>query len=147
MDYKAFLASLPSGYCPFCHEPEDIMLDDNEYCYAVPTRAPYTSDHILIIPRRHVNKIHELSETELAACFHMIDKRSDKLHTVHERVSLLLRDGKIIPGLDKTIDHLHFHLIPDIAVNGSWVGHERSALDVDDYYNTARAMKQKYLVV
>lgn len=74
-----------------------MMLDHNEHCYAVPTRAPYTADHLLIIPRRHVNKIHELSEKELAACFHMLDSRSDKLHTVHERVSLLMRDGKLIP--------------------------------------------------
>ena len=65
------------------------------YMYIIPARAPYVEDHLLIIPRRHVTLLQELTHEELQSLHALIDKWATKLHTKHKDVNLLLRDGLV----------------------------------------------------
>jgi len=69
------------------------MIHENEHMYIIPARAPYVEDHILIIPKRHVIFLKELTHPELISLHELVDIRTNKLHTKHEAVNLLLRDG------------------------------------------------------
>jgi diadenosine tetraphosphate (Ap4A) HIT family hydrolase len=52
----------------------------------------------------------------------MIEKWTKKLEEIHTEVNILLRDGVANWIAWKSVDHLHFHLIPDCQVysSNSW---------------------------
>ena len=96
MRYHDALQSINHQHiCPFCEESEDHRIYDNEHMYIIPARAPYIEDHLLIIPKRHVTLLQELSHKELEALHVLVDTRSKKLHMKHKDVNLLLRDGLV----------------------------------------------------
>lgn len=82
-------------HCPFCREKDEHKIYQDNFMYIIPARAPYVQDHLLIIPRRHVNFLQELSHKELAALHSLVDIRAQKLHLKHNSVNLLLRDGLV----------------------------------------------------
>ncbi|MFA7298144.1 MAG: HIT family protein [Candidatus Absconditabacterales bacterium] len=104
--------------CPFCHEKPENMLQEGKYFFVIPARAPYTKHHILVIPKRHVNLLATLSHAEILEMNKLVDIRAKKLHTKYKDVSLLLRDGLVKDrSINKSINHLHFHLLPNIGVH------------------------------
>lgn len=101
--------------CPFCHEKPEHILEEGKYFLVLPARAPYTKHHLVIVPKRHVNLLATLTHKEILEMYRLVDIRTRKLHTKHKDVSLLLRDGLVKdPLINKSVNHLHFHLLPDI---------------------------------
>jgi diadenosine tetraphosphate (Ap4A) HIT family hydrolase len=92
------------------------MIYENEHMYVIPARAPYVQDHLLIIPKRHVVLLQDMNHPETQSLHKMVDVRTKKLHRKHPDVNLLLRDGPENGKLDKSVNHLHFHLIPDCSI-------------------------------
>ncbi len=104
--------------CLFCHEKPENMLEIGKYFFVIPARAPYTKHHLLIIPKRHANTLITLSHEELKEMHKLVDKRARKLHTKYKDVSLLLRDGLVKDiTINKSVNHIHFHLIPNVGVH------------------------------
>lgn len=113
--------------------------------YIIPARAPYVEDHLLIIPKRHVVFLQELNNEELIDLHELINIRTIKLHTRHEAVNVLLRDGLAEGKTKKSINHLHFHLIPDCPVWAEeWNSQKRKFFDEKSYRNMAETIKQTY---
>ena len=132
--------------CPFCIEKTEHKLFENEYMYIIPARAPYVEDHLLIIPRRHVTLLQELTHEELQSLHALIDKWATKLHTKHKDVNLLLRDGLVWGVTEKSVNHLHFHLIPDCPVGSEGRdGPERQFLEDQEYVALTNKIKEKYI--
>ena len=132
-------------HCPFCREKEEHKIHEDNYMYIIPARAPYVSDHLLIIPRRHVTLLQELSHKELEALHVLVDTRSKKLHMKHKDVNLLLRDGLVWGVTEKSVNHLHFHLIPDCPVGSEGRdGPEREFLEDQAYTSLVEDIKQSY---
>lgn len=104
--------------CPFCEISNKETIDENADFKVILARAPYTPDHLLIIPHRHLIYMHQLSSQELDSAMQLIKKRMDKLHLTYPDVNLLLRDGTVGGNIGKSVDHLHFHLIPSITLGG-----------------------------
>ena len=136
--------------CPFCHEKKENMLQIGKYFYVIPARAPYTKHHLLIVPRRHVNTLITLSHAELIEMHKLVDIRTKKLHKKYKDISLLLRDGltkdKVI---NKSVNHLHFHLLPNIGIHieSTWNQNpdNRKRMDDKTYTKTAQAYKKIFL--
>lgn len=148
MQYGEILAHLKADHiCPFCQETHPHMIHENEHMFVIPARAPYVEDHLLIIPKRHVILLQELNHQELIALHELVDVWTNKLHTKHEAVNLLLRDGLADTGKsEKSINHLHFHLIPDCPI-GEKTGKgeaNRLFLDEQEYIITTQTIKQTY---
>ena len=132
--------------CPFCHEKPEHMLQMGKHFFVIPARAPYTKHHLLIVPRRHVNLLTTLTHAELLEMNKLVDIWTRKLHTKHKDVSLLLRDWLVKdPLINKSINHLHFHLLPDIAVkiesqikaeNRTWIEDEQYTKIAQTYKKT-----------
>lgn len=59
--------NLQAQNCPFCSPKAEIIIDKNEHFHVLLARAPYTPDHLLIVPIRHLIYMHELSSDELAS--------------------------------------------------------------------------------
>jgi diadenosine tetraphosphate (Ap4A) HIT family hydrolase len=99
--------------CPFCSI--EILklqaLEENSSAIALYTHRPITKGHSLIIPKRHVEQFHELTQNELFD----IQKLINQIHQVSESklevgsYLLLQKNGKEV---GQSVDHLHFHYIP-----------------------------------
>lgn len=100
----------------------------------------------MIIPKRHVNFLETLTHTELLEMYKLIDIRTKKLHTKHKGVSILLRDGLVKnPLINKSVNHLHIHLLPNIPV---YIGNDpanRIWLEDKIYAKTAQRLKKIFL--
>ena len=95
--------------CIFCN-PTDIVIN-GEYAYSRLDGFPVSEGHCLIIPKRHVNSIDELSNAELK-----------DLYTVLHQTKILLIETYLPDGFNiginegeaagQTVEHLHIHIIP-----------------------------------
>lgn len=157
MKYITVLKKMEKWHtCPFCHEKPENIIYEGKHFFVLPARAPYTKHHILIIPKRHVNLLATLTRTEHKEMFALVDMRAEKLHMKHKDVSLLLRDGLVKDvSINKSINHLHFHLIPNAGVHiesfdKSWhlnrnKPSNRTWLEDKEYTKTAKAWKKTFL--
>lgn len=136
------------NYCPFCNEKSENMIEKGKYCYVIPARAPYTKDHLLVIPKRHVNMMTELSPAETKEMYTLVDKRAKKLHTTHKNVNLLLRDGLVQNKIcNKSVDHLHFHLLPSIGIHIESIekADNRKRIEYEAYTKLSKSIQKRFL--
>ena len=136
--------------CPFCHEKSENILQKGKYFLVLPARAPYTKHHLIIVPKRHVNLLTTLTHAELLEMNKLVDRRAKKLHTKYKDVSLLLRDGLTKdPIINKSINHLHFHLLPNVGVHIENCTHQRADnrifFDEKKYTKIAQEYKKTFL--
>lgn len=101
--------------CLFCQiqtiEPQRII-DENNLAYAIRDEFPVTEFHTLFIPKRHVKDYFELTQAEINAINHLINKQKREFDK-----SVISIDGYNI-GMNcgetagQTVLHCHVHLIP-----------------------------------
>jgi diadenosine tetraphosphate (Ap4A) HIT family hydrolase len=144
MKYQDYLTTFSQDeYCPFCHfTPEELVAEGN-YFSIIASRSPYSTDHLLIIPKRHVIFLKELEQAELTELRTLLTLRNAKLHQHHKAVTLLLRDCEYRQDTGKSINHLHFHLVPDRYI-GIVRDSEREFLSDDDYSKEIERLKKLY---
>lgn len=133
-------------FCPFCNENREDILENRKYFYVIPARSPYTPDHILIVPKRHVCLLKALEHKELIQMFELVAKWDKKLRKYHKNISLLLRDGLSKQKVWKSVNHMHFHLIPDhiVYVMDDRDSENRDFYNEKDYKELAEDIRKKY---
>lgn len=128
MKYKDFLGTITE--CPFCILGQRVVTE-NENAFLTYSLAPYRPDHLLVIPKQHIEHVLDISETmmnDLDALQRVGVRMLNKLG--HENITLLVREGM---GSGKSIPHLHYHLIPDILLGDTeHDGKERMVLSNDE---------------
>lgn len=97
--------------CVFCDLREKyIFFEENGMVMTIILFA-YIDGHFMIVPRRHVKSLNELSQVEWDTVrkFSYIARKIFKdVHNI-EGMQLLLKDGA---AAQSTVEHLHFHCIP-----------------------------------
>ena len=98
--------------CPFCDE---AVLDkqkfyEDDFVYALYTHKPIIPSHFLIIPKRHVERLEELTDEEMLTIFHTLDKVQKASSKVFHTVSYFIHQKNGIE-VGQSVPHLHFHLI------------------------------------
>lgn len=100
--------------CPFCEFGRNKtikIIRKAKLTYAI---APYCTHHLLVTPERHIESFEELTLEEKIDIDEMLVQGIKFLKAIgHEGYSILLRNGK---KTGKTIEHLHYHIIPSIEV-------------------------------
>lgn len=128
------------GRCVFCDHDEtqkhhEVYDEDGVYM-TVPAYA-YTDGHLLVIPRRHVRSVKELTPGEwevVRKMFYLAKKMIREVYGV-KGMQIVQKDGATAQS---TVEHLHFHCIPfDDPSLSQWNYHE---LEHTPYENA-----QKYL--
>lgn len=111
MKYLDYLKTMVD--CPFC-SPTQRIVTENEFAFLTYSLAPYRSDHLLVVPKVHVEHVIDLTD-EIMSGLNLLQKVGLRMLNKlgHPNVSLLVRDGM---GSGKSIPHLHYHLIPDILL-------------------------------
>ncbi|MFA5946375.1 MAG: HIT domain-containing protein [Patescibacteria group bacterium] len=107
---------LLNGRCPFCvPDPEvNVVQFENDYWWAWPNTAnpeKNTAQHFLIVPKRHVLDIRDLSQNEFGSMGVFIEDVLDGLEI--DSCGILIRNGDATLSAG-TIRHLHVHImVPD----------------------------------
>lgn len=99
--------------CPFCNEKilDKQVFFENEWAICLFPNKPYTDGHILVIPRRHVERYEMLLEEEVLHIHQLLKKIHYTSQRVHDSFSyLLLQKNGIEVG--QAVPHVHFHYVP-----------------------------------
>ena len=97
--------------CPFCELDRDRVLAESSEAVAFSDAYPVTEGHALIIPRRHVISIYQLSPQEQFALWAMVAEVRNLLTQRYapDGLNIGVNDG---PAAGQTIEHAHIHVIP-----------------------------------
>lgn len=103
----------PSGNCVFC----DPKVIESQFFYrgkmvlAMLTHKPAVAGHVLIIPKRHVERFEELSSLEMEEIQQIIcsvDRMVKQVFGTKDYI-LLQKNGQ---KAGQSVPHVHFHYIP-----------------------------------
>jgi diadenosine tetraphosphate (Ap4A) HIT family hydrolase len=97
--------------CPFCAVGREQTLIETEHGFALPDAFPVSTGHTLVVPRKHVASIYELSPAEQDAIWNLVGRVREEL------LATLAPDGFNIGFNDglaagQTVLHAHVHIIP-----------------------------------
>ena len=96
--------------CLFCDLAKHCVLE-NELCYMLYDKFPVAPGHSLIIPKRHVTTVFEMTAEEWAAAGSLINAAKLEIEKEHQPIgyNLKVNCGK---AAGQEIMHAHIHLIP-----------------------------------
>lgn len=148
MEYHNFLKKMGKNFDPFNHLHKKEIIEESKNFCVIPARSPYIEDHLLIVPKKSVNLLSELTEREQRELFLVLEDWTKKLHNKHKSVNLLLRDGYVWWESGKSINHLHFHLIPDIPIGSKDLldeNNDRYFFSDEEYQDLTKKLKIEFL--
>ena len=108
-----------SKKCIFCNPEKQLIVSESKNCYVIANKYPYATGHLLVLPKRHINSITELTKKEREELFDLIDfsvialKQVLKPHGYNIGSSV----GKVA---GESIHHLHFHVLPRFEGDMGW---------------------------
>ena len=106
---------MPSTPCGFCDrlsggDPDDVVASE-ALAVALPETRPHASGHTVVVPRRHVARLGQLTEAEHRALFALARRALAELERTHspDAFTLGMNDG---PAAGQSTPHVHLHLVP-----------------------------------
>lgn len=128
MKYEDFLVSEAKRPCPFCAVKAEEIVSENKTAYLTYALAPYHPDHLLVVPKRHIEHILEITPEEWTDVDILQDKGWALLQKLgYKSVSFLVREGD---HSGRTVTHIHFHVIPEVRLGDlDHNGEERKILE------------------
>jgi diadenosine tetraphosphate (Ap4A) HIT family hydrolase len=98
-------------HCPFCATPPDRILEATPHAFVVLDAYPVSPGHTLVISRRHVMDIFDLTECEIGDMLRLIRSARERLN--HTRQPSGYNIGvNVGRSAGQTIMHVHVHVIP-----------------------------------
>ena len=99
------------GQCPFCHLSESRVWLTTTHSVAFFDGYPVAQGHALVIPRRHVASLFDLSAAEFADAWALVTRvRQELVERFHpDSFNVGVNDG---PAAGQTVPHAHIHIIP-----------------------------------
>lgn len=140
MLYQNYLKKLK--VCPFCHLIEEDIIKQNNSAVLTLSKAPYTQDHLLVIPKKHYLKLESLSKKQKEDIEKLIYYAMKKLHKKYKNVTILYREGNK-KEVGKSINHLHYHLIPNMKIGKHDINwKERKIFSECEYIEKIKELKK-----
>ena len=105
------MSALDPNPCPFCAMPADRVLEANGTAFVVLDAYPVAPGHSLVISRRHVADIFDLTATEIGDILQLV-------RSTQQRVERALHPTGYNVGVNvgkdagQTVMHAHVHVIP-----------------------------------
>lgn len=101
--------------CIFCDiiaktAPAEIHYEDDQ-CMVITTNNPFAPVHLLIIPRRHINSLNDLTSADEALAGHLLltaKFMAEKMGIAEKGYRVAINTGK---GGGQSVFHLHVHLL------------------------------------
>lgn len=107
------------NFCPFCKIEKELQILETKKCFIQANKYPYSAGHLLVIPKRHINQITELTSIERKELFNLIDLSIYSLDILikPEGYNVGCSIGRIA---GESINHLHFHVLPRFKGDVGW---------------------------
>lgn len=129
--------------CAFCELPSDRIVLEGRLAVVIRDGFPVSEGHTLVIPKRHVASLFEITQDERAELMDLLFRARDAIDRDFKPAgyNIGLNDG---PAAGQTIPHLHIHLIPRYAGDRQdprggvrWVLPEKAAYWAQDRKDTS----------
>lgn len=97
--------------CVFCTLPRERIRGENLHAVYIRDAYPISPGHTLIIPRRHIASVFEVTAGEWLEFLVLLDLAKQELEAEFhpDGYNVGINDG---PAAGQTVPHLHMHLIP-----------------------------------
>lgn len=111
-------ASREEPGCVFCaaqqhqgHEPS-LIVHEGSTCFVILNLYPYNNGHLMVVPRRHVGRLADLSVEEMGELMQLTRAAEMALEARYHPhgFNMGLNLGK--PAGAGVLDHLHMHVVP-----------------------------------
>lgn len=147
MKYREVIKEFGKDFNPFLHIQKEEIIDESQDFIVIAARAPYAKNHLLIIPKRQVYLLKELNENEKNEMWKLLETWIQRLNKKHKHINLLLRDGLVGWGIWKSVNHLHFHLIPDCQIGSkeSLGKDSRKWFSDEEYIQKTEKIKKEFI--
>lgn len=128
MKYSEFLENEKEKPCPFCATGVKERIIENKTAYLTFALAPYHTDHLLVVPKRHIEHILDITDEEMQDIDHLQEKGWALLQKLgYKNVSFIVREGD---HSGRTVTHIHYHIIPEVRLGDlDHNGEERKILE------------------
>lgn len=96
--------------CLFC-DLKSAAVKENELSYFIYDKFPQAKGHSLIIPKRHIETVFEMTDKEWVSAARMIDAAKREIEKTHtpQGYNIVANCGA---AAGQQIMHAHIHLIP-----------------------------------
>jgi diadenosine tetraphosphate (Ap4A) HIT family hydrolase len=112
MKYSEFLEK--ERPCPFCNAEPKNVIAENKHAYLTYAIAPYHKDHLLVVPKRHIEHILDISDSEMEDIDHLQNKAWKAIQKIgYTSVSYIVREGT---KSGRSVTHIHYHIIPEVRI-------------------------------
>ncbi|MGN6248030.1 MAG: HIT family protein [Ginsengibacter sp.] len=131
--------------CPFCKKTKADYFLESENFAAIYNISPIVPGHSLIIPKKHVESLFDLSKEELAE-FMLLGRNTAKLinHFFHTDAFDWAIQEKEAAG--QSVAHLHMHVVPrkmnDLPDPGAWYQALENSEDGIDTFDRFRLSEE-----
>ncbi len=97
--------------CPFCSLPSSRIISEDSLFLVIRDAYPVSPGHSLIIPKRHIASLFELTDDEKTCLFQHLSKAKTALDAEFkpDGYNVGINEGA---AAGQTVFHLHVHLIP-----------------------------------
>lgn len=91
--------------------PEQFIIYKTDNIFVFTNLKPVLEGHVLVVPIRVVQRLHDLSDSERAEFFTVLELTKCVMKDIvgTEAVQVTLQDG---PAGGQTVPHMHAHVIP-----------------------------------
>ncbi|MBO7261202.1 MAG: HIT family protein [Bacteroidaceae bacterium] len=113
-----------------CHK-----IAETENCFAFLDISPLAKGHTLVVPKREVDYIFDLTDQELSE-LHLFAK---KIAIAQKKAIPCLRIGQAVLGLE--VPHAHIHLVPLQSEKDLQFSNPRLKLSDEEYAQIAESIK------
>ena len=127
----ADLAAAPP--CIFCEigagrAPGHVVFENTD-TIAFLDLFPYTRGHLLVVPKRHVDRLTDLRRDEYEGFLGSLAELCRRIDRLSSHYNVALNQGAFA---GQVIFHLHFHVIPRYGPENPFLSHPRTRLSDAD---------------
>lgn len=99
--------------CPFCNIDPSFLVKGGKLVYVALSNPRLADGHMLVIPKRHVEYVHELNEEERKELFDTaIGMQQKVLGRFSSGCDIRQNCRPFLPEGRLKVDHVHIHVIP-----------------------------------
>jgi len=108
--------------CMFCNVKKidsDLLILEGNVAYIQANKYPYGTGHIMVIPKRHINSIADLTTLERKEIFNLLDLSvyALDLYLKPDGYNVGCSVGKVA---GESVMHFHFHVLPRFEGDIGW---------------------------
>jgi histidine triad (HIT) family protein len=113
-NYPCSICENFAGRHPWHGEPAVVHEDEKLYIIMAPAPLGGMDGHVLVLPRRHVETILDLSADEAALLGQAVSRAARAVSLAFDPDAILVQQHNGA-GAFQTVPHVHFHVIPKAA--------------------------------